>query len=176
MAETPRTYAELQTALADNTTRAITPEDVRDLMASAMSCYGAMAIVADTAPPQGLNELTWTVISGWDQIQTQSNMTVDLGASSTTVLYEGVYQASVSLSFELDGKDTMRLGLSVNGAPPASGGFGRKVQNASDLGSMSALTQAPVLAGDIITVVGKLTDGTANITSHTAVFAMSRIG
>lgn len=49
MVDTPRTIAALQTLLPDNTTRAISPQDARDMLVSVQIKYGDMAVSTSAA-------------------------------------------------------------------------------------------------------------------------------
>ena len=110
MADTQRTTAALLVLLADNTTGAITPQHLRDVLVSLQGGYGGLcAAVAAGALSVGVAAVK---ITGWDTLQTQDSTAVagSLADDDLDVTIAGVYavDASVSVSGTADA-NSLRL-------------------------------------------------------------------
>jgi len=94
MADTARSLADLQTLLADNTSRDITPQRLRDFLLSTFSGYGGLYTETDQ---------TFTVedtVEFADNMISSDDVTPDHTANSITVTVGGTYLIMCSMSFK----------------------------------------------------------------------------
>lgn len=115
MADTQRTTAALLVLLADNTSGAITPQHLRDVLVSLTGGYGGLcAAVAAGALSVGV---TAVKITGWDTLQTQDGTVVvgNLTDDDLDVSVGGIYAVAVSVSFSGTADTTFTLIVYVNG-------------------------------------------------------------
>ena len=112
MAETERTFAELQLLLADNTTQAISAQDLRDLMVSVLGGY-AMLFVENNVATQAL-DATPAVVTAFDTIGPQKGAAASFANNTITIGAAGDYEVHVSLSLEVSGGPSSDVAV----APP----------------------------------------------------------
>lgn len=126
MAQTPRTFAELVTLFADNTSGAISPEDLRDFLVSSQGGYGMIGTATESTG-QATVAATPTKLTEWNNGATGFNgasqdTTPDFASSELTVAVAGVYLVQASLYFNLSGTipHNTVFSIYVNAAFPGS--------------------------------------------------------
>jgi len=115
MADTRRSLTDLLALLADNTSRAISPQDLRDALVSAHGTYGMM-YTKDGSTAQGsigtsFAQLTGFAVDGLSGGTTPANATDDI-----TVGTDGVYAVMLQASFTGTAATEFTLNLHVNDA------------------------------------------------------------
>lgn len=100
MAQTARTFAELEALFADGVTKAITALRLRDFLESAIGCYGSM-FVDGGSTPEGLTT-TPKKLTGWTSAGPARNVVPDpVTNSRLEINAPGIYSLAFSASFEL---------------------------------------------------------------------------
>lgn len=132
MAQTARTFAELEAHFAGGIPESITPLRLRDFLESAMGCYGSM-FVDGGSTPEGLTASPQK-LAGWTSAGVARNVVPGPTTSNRLeVNAPGIYSVSFGASYEiltaLDGftfevrnNDVKLSGFSAyfSGAPPGS--------------------------------------------------------
>jgi hypothetical protein len=177
MSEQPRTYAQLQTLLADNTTQLISAEDLRDLMATALGGFGNVSVAAG-ATPQGSLGNTGIKLTCFDTDGQARHTTPDASNDQITVSYDGIYLAILTVSFTGTTNTTYQFELGVNGVAASSGCAERKIGNTNDIGSASAQTLLSLTSGQIVTALVSIIEAPVaqTITVKHADLTLKRIG
>jgi hypothetical protein len=177
MSEQPRTYAQLQTLLADNTTQDISAEDLRDLMATALSGFATIG-VANGATPQGSLGNTGIKLTAFDTNGQSRDMTPDQANDQITVGYDGLYLALFSVSFTGSTNTTYQFEFGVNGVAASGGCAERKIGTNNDIGSASAQTVLSLSSGQLVSALVSIIESPVaqTITVKHADLTLKRIG
>lgn len=183
MAQTERTYAQVLALLADQTAGGISPQDVRDAIAS-LTGYGGMVLSVAGAPAVMTGVGTgFSLVDIFDVITAQSSdvnaggIVADIASTYDLVLTSGgIYKVSFSASFSSSSNNVL-----VNFRPHLNGSPGlievdRFLGTGSDTGVVAfngILAYAP---GDTIDIRVAVDSGTANLTFLAASFNAHRVG
>ena len=171
MAQTAKPFATLETELADNTAKDISPLRLRNFLESALGCYGAMHI--DGGSTAEVLTASATKITGWLTAGLAKNTTPDPTTNDElTLSVDGIWLVCFSCSFlvtaatdrfkfELRNNDVQVPGF----ASDVSGTLGdRVVCSWSNVGSFVASDDLTVYA----TAIGGLGDATLEHAQLTA--------
>ena len=102
MADTQRTLAALLTLLADNSTGAISAQDVRDMLVSVAGGYGGLGLT-DGSAAQTLVATTAAKFTGFDATRPSSGVTPSTGNDELTIDdADADYSISAALTFSID--------------------------------------------------------------------------
>jgi hypothetical protein len=139
MADTQRTIAQLQALLADNSTGAISPQDLRDLLETFRPDRGEISLtVAGTVSV--LAQDTWYELTTGSWTLSGNEYRFD-SPSAGRLRYTGAQTRAMhiacSLSFELaeGSNDTIQIAVAKNGSRITTSQQSRKISTAGDVGS-----------------------------------------
>jgi hypothetical protein len=183
MADTEKTTSELQTLLANNASGAISPQDLRDFMASTMGGYASMilTIAGSPATPQGLTTSD-QIITAYNAVSAQSSDLFTNGCSASaatgkiTIGQTGYYLVSFFTSSRVDDNNKV-----VHFTPYIDDAIGlvevdRKFGTANDVGSIAMNAIVPYTAGAVVDIRVRVESGTTNITYEALGFHLHRVG
>lgn len=170
MAQTQRTSSEIYTLLANNTTGAISPTDVRDAFATWRAGHGQIYVPAAAAAAISFSDSTsyvevtgpaFTLSSGahlFDESAGNGQLTYT-GAAAVTVHVA----ASISMTASNNNQIThWRIG--VNGTADAASEIQRKIGTAADVGSTALHLITSLTNGDYLSLFVRNASWTASET------------
>jgi hypothetical protein len=183
MSQTERSWATIETLLADNTAAAIGATDHRDGLASLMG-YGGLVLTAAGAPAVISSVGTsFVLVDVFDQISAQSSDVNTAGTSGTlsptyglTVGSTGIYRLEWWASLSLSATNklvTLRphiTGTAIDVELP------RYVASSGDTGAAAASTIVSITAASVVDLRVKIDSSTSNITFAGAGLSVSRVG
>lgn len=174
MADTIRSRAALLTLLADNSTGAISPQDLRDTVVSLHGVYGAL-YVADGATAQTGITTTPAKLTGFAANGPSAGATPDHTNDQLTVGTDGVYLVWFAVSATGTAATLFQFRLRVGGVENNFGG--RLEFNATpDEAQTSFVALVSLSAGDVLTVyVESDAGGGASLTVHDASLVVFRV-
>jgi len=183
MAEQERTIANLAALLADNVTGDISPQEVRDLMASAMGGYaGLLQTVAggpDTIVGVGA---TPVLIDVFDVVSSQSidvnlvGAQASLANSQLTVGVDGFYLLSFFASFNLGSNNKTAKFIAFLNAVATDLEFDVFVSNGSDIGAVALSHVFALTAADLIDFRVAIETPSADVIFTSCGLSMHRVG
>ena len=169
MADTDRTIAALQTLLADNTSGAISAQDVRDMLVSLSVKYGDMYISTPSATTIGNTTNYYDVAgtyTGGTFKQFDMNTNGQLRYTGTPTIEVFVF-ANLSLTVA-GNNDIIHLEFRKNGVDVAGSDAMRKVATGTDVGSMSIVGITSMATNDYLTIAVRNETATDNVTGEEA--------
>lgn len=183
MAQTERITSDINALLADNTTGAISPQDLRDAIASAFGGYGSLLLtIAGAGAIKSAVGQTPLAITEYNAAGPQSvsvNTTgtaVDAGAGTITIGQTGFYYVSFFSSFSLSQNNRV-----IHFQPHINDVVGlvevdRFVGTGTDIGVVAMGAVVPYTAADVVDVRVFIDTGTADITFEALGFSAFRVG
>lgn len=118
MSDTARTKAEILALLADNSTGAISAQDLRDFVETILGCYSGLYI-CEGSDSQNVTSSGKTTIDQWVSAQAVSDAfdTTD-GDQLLTIPVTGVYDVSFSCTYNTDSvyAEVFRVRVTQNGS------------------------------------------------------------
>jgi len=182
MSQTERDQVIIRQRLADNSVAAISPEDVRDAIASLMG-YGCVILSADGAPVTMSSVGTgFELVTVFDLVHAQSidvNLAgVEAALSPTydlTIGATGIYKTTFWASFASDGTPTaITFRPHINNSP----GTVEVVRSVSSnsIGVVSFEEISLLTVGDLLDMRVKIDTGTADLDFYAAGCLIHRIG
>jgi len=156
MADTPRSLADLQSYLADNTNGNISAQDLRDFLVTALGVYGSISCFE--ASTQQDNPDTGAKLTCFTANGNSHGMTPDHTDDSITVDVAGNYDILFQVSFSGTNSSEVRFRLRIDGVEQDFG-CTRKLGTGGDIGSASFLAPGVTLAVDEVISVYVETDG-----------------
>ena len=183
MPEQERTIANLAALLADNVAGDISPQEVRDLMASSMGGYaGLIQTVAggqDTLLAVGA---TPVLIDVYDVVSSQSIDVNLLGAqaslanSELTVGVDGFYQLSFFASFHLGSNNKTASFVAFLNGVATDLEYDVFVSNGSDIGGVGLSHVFALTAGDLIDFRVSIATPSSDVIFTACGLSMHRVG
>lgn len=173
MADTSKTLAQLQTLLADNTTGAISPQDLRDMLLSVLSGYGHISVLGGVTN-QGSITSTPAKITGFAADGPASNMTPAHGSDQITVGVSGKYLLNAQMSFSGTASKTFVIRAYVDGVITTIG-CQRKLGTGGDVGSCSFTGILTLAATEVVTLYVSSSDGGTDFLIVDGQLALSRV-
>ena len=180
MADTPRTLAQIQTLLADNTTGAISAQDLRDMLVSLENDHGEISIttavetsIATKDVWAEVTEPTWALTAG-----TANNFSMDTNAR---LQYDGnqtrIFHVACSVSWVSAGNGKIyELAVGVDGSINIPSIVRRKIAAGADVGSTAVHAMPAIASGSYLSLWVRNTTDTTNATiSLSNLFAMGMI-
>jgi len=175
MAQTSRTFAQLEVLLADNTAKGIGPTDLRDFLESAMGCYGSM--YADGGSTAASIGATFALlVPPWSAAGPYRNVVVDLAGSELEINADGIYRVTFSASgivtgatdrFAVEGRN---LGVKIAGlTAEVTGTLTERIY----LGFSRSVS---LESGDTVAVWAKAVGGVGDLTIEHAQLSVDRVG
>lgn len=183
MTQTERTTPEVNSILQDNASSDISPEDVRDAIASAMGGYAGLLLTVAGAPQTLVSVAQTPVkIDQYDVVSAQSvdnnidGSLADDGTGILTVGQAGIYFVSVFASFSLSQNNRLVTFQTFRNGAPGLVEVERFVSNGSDVGEIAASGIVPLGDGDEIDFRVSQSSGSADITFVSLGLNMHRVG
>lgn len=183
MTQTERTVAAVQALLADNASEDISPEDLRDAIATVIGGYASLLLTINNAPQTKVGVAqTPVVITEYDLVGSQS---IDANAGGhqanattgeLTVGETGLYFVSFFASFSLSQNNKV-----VHFHPFIDGQVGlveveRFVGTGSDIGVVAMNAVVPYAAGAVVDMRVFIDAGVADVTFQALGFSTFRVG
>lgn len=183
MPEQERTIANLAALLADNVTGDISPQEVRDLMASAMGGYAGLiqTVAGGTETLVGVGA-TPVLIDVYDAVSSQSidvnlvGAEASLANSQLTVGVDGFYQLSFFASFNLGSNNKTAKFIAFLNALATDLEYDVFVSNGSDLGGVGLSHVFELNAADLLDFRVSIDTPTADVIFSTCGLSMHRVG
>ena len=140
---------ELLALLPDNTSGAISPADVREIVQNVFNAYGGIG-ASGTAPSQSF-DTTPSGLEQWDHSFPSQGVTPDPSGSLLTVNVSGVYAFHASMSWQGDGGNVFEAHLYHNEDPTVYG-FHRKLAT-GDVGQAGFCGLITCASGDQLSIM-----------------------
>ena len=183
MPQTERTTAAIQSLLANNTTGDISPQDLRDVVATVFGGYASMLLTVSGAPvtKTGIAQ-TPLIITEYDLVGSQS-VDANVGGSAAsavtgkiTIGQTGFYWVSFFASFFASANNIL-----VHFHPFIDNAIGlvkvdRFLGTGADVGVVSMGAVVPYSEGAEVDIRIFVDTGTVNITFEAMVFSVFRVG
>lgn len=184
MAQTERSNTDIIALLADNAAGAISPQDLRDAIASFMG-YASMVLSVGGAP-QVMNAVGTTpvLVDVFDVALTQS-ADVNVGGTAVTLSPDyrltvnstGVYSVHFFASFSSSANNKLvTFTPHVNGVASSLLEVDRFIATGSDTGVVAMQSIVPYTAGQYGDIRVNVDSGTANLTFLAAGMSIHRVG
>jgi hypothetical protein len=173
MADTQRTLTALMTLLADNTAGAISPQDVRDLVATVRARAAQISVplaaaaaitISDTTSYFECTAPTWSLGPADSFDQSDGNGRLTYIGTVAVMLH---LACTVSFS-SASNNQQLHLRLAKNGTTDATSEVVRKVGTGADVGSAALHLIVSVAANDHISLWVRNATSAANITIQAA--------
>ena len=148
---TIRTNAALQTLFADNTTGAISPQDLRDFLDSVMGVYGSILLTSGSTGQTVANGVP-EKMTEWSSNGVNVGCTPAFGSNQITIDNAGVYEIAFQMSFDGVTGDTFQFTLYNNGSPVSPVLGCRRKTGTADVGSCSFIGQLTLAATDTLSI------------------------
>ncbi len=181
MADTVRTIADLKALLANNTTGAISPQDLRDFLETFRQDHGEISMDTPTATSVSVAS-DWLKVDGTTALSSGTQMRFDDDSGQKNRLrYTGtttrIMHIAVSISMTCASnnqvlefaviKNGAVSGSSITDVNSAASVIQRKVGTGTDVGSTALHAFIPMTTNDYIELYGRNTTSTANFTVET---------
>ena len=174
MADTARSVAALQTLLADNSSGAISAQDVRDFLVSALGVYGSISCFEEST--EQVDPSTGAKLTCFTANGNANGTTPDHTNDQITVNVAGNYDIAFQCSFSGTSSSEVRFRLRVGGVEQ-NYGCTRKLGTAGDVGSASFFAPGITLAAsDILTIYVEMDTATDDLTVVDAQFSVRMVG
>lgn len=176
MAQTARSIADLELLLADNSTHLISPQDLRDLMESAMGCYGQLKIDSGSTA-EGLSS-TPSKIDTWLTTGPLRNATAVVASPDGHIELgsDGVWLLHFTASFLVTGgTDRFKFVLRADDVEISGGGCERSGAN-NNRASIAIALLYSASSGEQISVWGEAVGNVGDVTIEHARLAVHRVG
>lgn len=174
MAETSKSKADLITQLADNITGNISPEDVRDIVASLYGSFGELRTIEGSAT-QAITG-TPAKATGFTSNGLSVGCVVDHTTDDITVDVDGVYDIRLEGSFAGSSNDILYLGIYVNGSDGGLPYIDTAISTGGDVQSGATGGFLDLSAGDVLTVYVWSDTGGTEFIPHQLSLRAKRIG
>ena len=184
MPQTERTYTEILALIADNTTKQISPQDHRDVVASMMGGYAGLiqSVAGGTDPIAGV-DATPVAIKVYDLVTGESIDVNTLGAVATLAAgvvkpgVDGFYAFDFFASFDISANNKTVVFRAFKNGIATDLDFTTFVSNGGDVGGVSLSHKSfPLDANDAVDVRVSLTPGTADVTFTACGLSIKRSG
>lgn len=183
MANTERTTAQINSLLADNTSGDVSPQDLRDAIASIFGGYGGL-LLSLSGSPVIKSDVAQTplIITEYDHVEAQSSdvnssgVVVSAAAGTITIGQSGIYMIHFSVSFSLSSPNTLASFRLYTNSVVGDVGVDRFIGGASQSASANFVAMLTLTAGDILDIRAFIDSGTASITFTNVGFLLHRVG
>jgi len=168
MAETQRTLASVLTLLADNTSGAISPTDLRDAVETLRPGHGEIYISSSAATTLS-DTTTWVEAAGTYTLSTSPTAHWWAEATNARLNYTGVadslaeVSASVSMTSGSSTQD-IEIGIGKNGTILTPSIVRRKIGTGSDVGAAPIVAQVDVSTTDYLSIMIRNITAANNVT------------
>lgn len=173
MTDTQRSLADLQAILPDNTSKAISAQNIRDFLASALGGYGGLYV--DPAASAATVDSTPAKYAGWSAAFPASGTTPTAGATATiTVGVAAKYRVDVSLDFLGSAGQTFVFQLYKNGTKVDGAKATRTTASGTDVTSVAFSALVDCSASDALTVYASAGIDAQSVTVKSGTFVVKR--
>lgn len=173
MADTQRDLAALQALLADNITKDISPQDMRDVLVSTLGCYGGLHMAA--APGAQVIGVTPLKVTGWDTVVINDGIVVgNLTDDDIDVSVAGVYLAVFTISWSGSANVTWNVDFYVDDVFHRAGAV-RKLGADGDVGDAMGVIPISLTAGQVLSIYATADGAAKNFTPATGTFCAIRL-
>jgi len=181
MPQTERTTAEVNEILKDNTSKDISPQDMRDVVASIFGGYASLGFAGAASGSLAVST-TPAVITQYDVRETQSidvnleGCAADQSTGIITIGQAGIYQVNFYCSFDLNQNNRLVTFQAFRNGLANEPGLERFVSNGADVGEVAASGQAVLADGETVEIRASLDTGTGNMSFTSLGFSVFRVG
>lgn len=182
MAQTERATSTINTLLSDNTEQEISPQDLRDALASLMG-YGGLLLTAGSSDVINGVGTSYSLIDVFDTIAAQSisvnedGVAVELAPGyKLTPGATGVYMVGFYASFSSSALNKLATFRLYKNGSPDSIEADRFIATIGDTGAIAANGLISLAAGDELDLRVKINTGTTNLTFLAAALSVHRVG
>ena len=182
MADTQKTWAQIQTLLADNTTGAISPQDLRDAIYSLVPSYGGVYFNGGSTVTS-ITQNVWSIANA-NSSASSTNLRQFTTASTGIMTYTGTVDihahvvCTVSFSCAVAASKEIRVGIDKNssGTPIAGSILSANTNGNTTLISVASHTDVMLSQNDTLEcVVTNVTDSSNITVQDLYLFAMGMI-
>lgn len=171
---TVRDKPALLALLADNLTRAISEEDLRDVVESTFGVYGVL-YVHDAVTAQAGITTAPELFTGFVSNGLSSGLTVDHTTDSITAVTDGIYIVLFQNAFSATGNAIFDFHLRIDAVEKTSATH-RKMSSGGDAGSVSFFDIVSLSTAEVVTIyVESDQGGGASITTVDAQLVLLKI-
>ncbi len=174
--DTDRSRSALLTLFADNTSAAISPQDLRDGFVSG-SCYGGLYTDDNTATTQAVSS-TPALFTVWEGDFPENCVDGDYSNDKVTLPnYAADWKLDFSASFYSDATAEYQFHARLDGVERSECGTIRKINTtgASGIGSASFTCIVSAAALDEVTIYVEVDTGTPNLTPYEVDLSVVRV-
>jgi len=181
MPQTERTTPEVNAILADNEAGDISPQDMRDVVASIFGGYAGLGFGGAASGSLGLTT-TPVVITQYDSRISQSvdvnleGSAADQSTGIITIGQAGIYQVNFFCSFDLSANNRLVTFQAFRNGSSGEPGLERFVSNGADVGEVAASGPAVLADGETVEIRVSLDTGTADMSFTSLGFSVFRVG
>lgn len=172
MSDTQRSLGDLQTLLADNTTKDITPQRLRDFLVSALGGYGGL--YADESSPTPLSTSSTPVkLTGWTDVLLSSGTTPSAAGSTVTVAVAAKYQVNFHATIEGTASTTFTFQVYI-GSVPVTGSL-VLIDTDATKQSVSLASIVECAANDVLSIYVSASAGSTAVSLRAGQLAVKRL-
>lgn len=183
MAQTEKSTAAVNAILADNTAQAISPQDMRDVVASMMGGYASMLLTIAGAPAiKSSVAQTLLIITEYDRKEAQSidvnlsGVTANDSTGKITIGVTGLYKISFYSSFSSSAANKNILFRLFLNSVVSNIGISRFVANTNQNGAVGFDVIVALTASDVIDVRISIDSASSDISFDSLGFNCYRVG
>ena len=177
MADTSKTVAELKVRFADNVTRDILEQDIRDFVESVFQ-YGEIEMPATATPTAGQTIGTsYVKVSQFTKdLSSSTYVTTDFANDHIHVVKGGVFAVFIGLSFSGSNNSTWTGSLHIDGVDADEANFARKLSASGDVGKVGSMGILSIADGEIVTYSVKADAAGKTFVLHNGSLILFRLG
>lgn len=174
--DTSRTFAELITLFANNTSGAISEQDQRDFVESVFSYGGMRMMLTDTPSGQSIGT-DFVKMNQFTTNATSSNFIVPAVATDNiTITKGGVFAVLIAISFSGSNNSTWQGTLFNNDVDTDKVQFKRKLSSSGDVGATALFDCITLVDDDVVDFRVKADAAAKTFTLDAGSFFLFRIG
>ncbi len=151
MADTSRTRAALLTLLANNSTGAISEQDLRDMLVSIMGDYGSV-FCEEASTAQSSLSATPAKLTCFDEDGPANGITPAHGSDQLTIGTTSVYEVGFNGTFTGSASATFDFHFYVDGVKANKGGVEHEFTAAVEKASIAVTAILSLTAAEVLTV------------------------
>jgi len=176
MADTQRTLAAVLALLADNTSGAISPQDLRDALVSVFSNYGTIGLAGGSTAQTGISATPAKVTGFATDGEAGGCVEADAANNRLKVTVDGMYLLLCGCSFSGANSKTYLGEIYAGGAAASFKKLRRKLGTGGDVGDAFAFAFASMSANDYVEFYISSTDGGSTFTPEEMGLLALKIG
>lgn len=170
MADTARSISAIKTLLADNSTGAISAQDIRDTVETLQINYGELYTSSGAATTIAATDTFYDVAGTWTLGQARN---FDESAGNGQLTYTGtpdieVIVFGVASLTSAGNNDVVHIRLAVDGSAVTSSDSTQKLATGADVGTLTSIGITSLSTGEAITMQVRNETATDNLTAQNA--------